>query len=144
MQAAKVWAKKTGHVQKLATNKKSTIFVQSLWNLVKMITSWGNYFHQLPWGWAKNADFSSMAKFWIFFYSYLNNRTNRFQRCFIQCSNVKDFSISIKEIWISCQMNMGLPFAPLCHGWFLATKYVPKAYRRPCKYHKWHWAWKPS
>ena len=32
-------AKKTGHTQKLAINKKSITFVQFLWNLVKMITS---------------------------------------------------------------------------------------------------------
>ena len=50
----KVWAKKkqkkpttTGHVQKLAINKKSTFFVGSSWNLVKMITSWTDYFHQV-------------------------------------------------------------------------------------------------
>ena len=49
--------KKTGHDQKLAINKKSTIFVQSLWNLVKMINSWGNYFHQGSWGLDKNFEF---------------------------------------------------------------------------------------
>ena len=43
-------AKKTGHFQKLAINKKSTIFVLSSWNLVKIITSWGNHFHQVSWG----------------------------------------------------------------------------------------------
>ena len=43
-------AKKTGHTQKLAINKKSTIFVLSLWNLAKIITSWGNHFHQVSWG----------------------------------------------------------------------------------------------
>ena len=30
---------KTAHIQKLAINKKSTIFVQSFWNLVKNINS---------------------------------------------------------------------------------------------------------
>ena len=30
---------KTAHIQKLAINKKSTIFVQSIWNLVKIIIS---------------------------------------------------------------------------------------------------------
>ena len=38
---------KTAQVQKLAIIKKSTIFVQSFWNLVKMITSWGNHVHQV-------------------------------------------------------------------------------------------------
>ena len=33
-------AKNTGHFQKLAINKKSTIFVLSSWNLVKMVTSY--------------------------------------------------------------------------------------------------------
>ena len=37
--STKVRGKKTGHFQKLAINKKSTIFVQSSRNLVKMITS---------------------------------------------------------------------------------------------------------
>ena len=46
----KVWGKKMGHTQKLAINKKSTIFALSLWNLVKIITSWGNHFHQVSWG----------------------------------------------------------------------------------------------
>ena len=40
-------SKKRAHVQKLAISKKSTFFVQSSWNLVKMITSCGNYFHQV-------------------------------------------------------------------------------------------------
>jgi len=43
------WKKKR-HVQKLAMNKKSTIFVLSPWNLVKMITQRGDHFHQLSWG----------------------------------------------------------------------------------------------
>ena len=40
-------AKKTGHFQKLVINKKSTIFVLLSWNLVKMITSWGEHFYQV-------------------------------------------------------------------------------------------------
>ena len=39
--------KKDGHVKNLVINKKSTIFVQSLWNLVKIIASWVEYFHQV-------------------------------------------------------------------------------------------------
>ena len=39
--------KKTGHVQKLAIDKKSTIINQSSWNLVKKIASSDNYFHQV-------------------------------------------------------------------------------------------------
>ena len=43
-------SKKRAHVQKLAISKKSTFFVQSSWNLVKIITSCGNHFHQFSWG----------------------------------------------------------------------------------------------
>ena len=54
----KVWVKKqTRHNQKLVISKKSTIFVLSLWNLVKMITSWGNLFHQVSSGLDKNCGF---------------------------------------------------------------------------------------
>ena len=45
----KVWAKKH-KFKNWPLMKKSTIFVLSSWNLVKMITSWGNHFHQFSWG----------------------------------------------------------------------------------------------
>ena len=46
----KVWGKKKQEdFQKLSINKKSIIFVLSSWNLVKMINSWGDYFHQVSW-----------------------------------------------------------------------------------------------
>ena len=51
-------AKKTGHFQKFVINKKSTIFVQSSCNLVKMIATWANYFHQVS---------SGLEKMWIFY-----------------------------------------------------------------------------
>ena len=38
---------KTAHLQKLAIIKQSTIFVQLWWNLVEMIVSWVNHFHQV-------------------------------------------------------------------------------------------------
>ena len=38
---------KTAHITKLAITKSSTIFAQSLWNLVKINTSWGNDFDQV-------------------------------------------------------------------------------------------------
>ena len=41
----KVWVRKKAHIQELAIGKKSTIFVQSIWNSVKMIIKWGNNFH---------------------------------------------------------------------------------------------------
>ena len=46
----KDWVKKMTHVPKLAISKRSTIFVRSSWNLVKIITSWGNHFDQVSWG----------------------------------------------------------------------------------------------
>ena len=73
----KVWAKKTGHVQNLAKNKKSTIFVQYLWNLVKMITSRGNHFHQVSSGLDKNYGFFIDGQFLnvcFFFYSDLTSQ----------------------------------------------------------------------
>ena len=48
---------KTAHIQKLAINKNSTNFVQSFWNLVKIITSWGNHFPQVSWWLDKNFGF---------------------------------------------------------------------------------------
>ena len=39
--------KKKGDAQKLPINKRSTIFVQSLYNWVKIIASWGNHFQQV-------------------------------------------------------------------------------------------------
>ena len=53
----KVWGKKMRHIQKLAINEKSTIFVESSWNLVKMIISWGNRFPKVSWGLDKNCGF---------------------------------------------------------------------------------------
>ena len=60
----KVWGKKAWHVQNFAINKNSIIFVQSLWNFVKMIISGGDYFHQVSWGSDKKCGFLLMANFW--------------------------------------------------------------------------------
>ena len=54
---SKVWVKKTRHAQKFAISKKSTNFVQSSWNLVKMIAICVNHFYQISWGLDKNCDF---------------------------------------------------------------------------------------
>ena len=40
--------------QKLAIDKKSSIFVLSSWNLVKVTTSWDDHFHQVSWEKDKN------------------------------------------------------------------------------------------
>ena len=47
---------------KYAISEKSTIFVQFLWNFVKIITSWGNYFHQVLWGLKKNCGFFTIGQ----------------------------------------------------------------------------------
>ena len=83
------------HVQKLNISEKSTIFVQSLWNLVKMITSWGNYFHQVSWELDKIVDFFLMLIFLtcpiffllIFYKNFvevIKNITDHFRRIWIQ------------------------------------------------------------
>ena len=60
------------HVQKLAISKKFTIFVQSSWHLVKVIATWGNYFHRVSWGLDKNCGFSTNDEFLVFSYSDLS------------------------------------------------------------------------
>ena len=47
----------------MAINKKSTIFVQSSWNLVEMINSWVDHFHQVSWGLDKNCRFFINGQF---------------------------------------------------------------------------------
>ena len=58
-----VWVKKMKQIQKLAINKQSTFFVQSLWNLVKKITSWVNHFHEVSWGWDTKCVYSTIGPF---------------------------------------------------------------------------------
>ena len=43
--------------------KRSTIFVQSSWNFVKMIIPWGDYFHQVSWGLNKKCGFFTNGQF---------------------------------------------------------------------------------
>ena len=47
----------------MAINKKSTFFVQSSWNFVKIINSCGEYFHQVSWGLDKNCRFFINGQF---------------------------------------------------------------------------------
>ena len=42
-----MWSTSKGHLQKLAINENSKKFCPISWNLVKIITSWGNHFHQV-------------------------------------------------------------------------------------------------
>ena len=60
---SKIWVKKTRHVQNLAISKKTTILVQSSWNLVKIIASWGNRFHQVSWRLDKNCGFFNNSQY---------------------------------------------------------------------------------
>ena len=86
----KILGKRMGHFQKLAINKKSTIFVQSSWNLVKMITSWANHFHQVSWvldkkcGFFTNDQFLNVSRF-LFprLYDDLCSKTHLFQTLFL-------------------------------------------------------------
>ena len=50
-------------MQKLAINRKSTFFVRSLWNLVKIINSWGNHFHKVSWRLDKKCRFITYGQF---------------------------------------------------------------------------------
>ena len=59
----KVWVKKKAHVERLAISKKSTIFVLSSWNVMKMISSWDDYFHQVSWGLDKKYGFFTNGQF---------------------------------------------------------------------------------
>ena len=54
-----IWSlsKKMGLPQKLAIIKKSTFFIQSSWNLVKIIISWAKYFDQVSWRLDKKCGF---------------------------------------------------------------------------------------
>ena len=48
---------KVRQVQQLAISKESTYFFLSSWNLVKIITSWGDLFHQVSWEYDKKWGF---------------------------------------------------------------------------------------
>ena len=53
----------SGLTQKYTFNKKSTIFAQSLWNFVKMIIWWGQYFDQVSYKLGKNCGFFNKSTF---------------------------------------------------------------------------------
>ena len=72
-------SKKMRQAQKLAINKKSTFFVLSSWNLVKIINSWGNHFHKVSWEYNKNCGFFTndqcfnMSRFfWLRLYIFVH------------------------------------------------------------------------
>ena len=99
----KVWAKKPRTLPKVDHYKKSTIFVQSLWNLVKIITLWGNHFHQVSWGLDKNCGFFTNGQFLSvsgFFYSDFTNFLTR-PSCAEPRSSTTGCSISFgPHIWV--------------------------------------------
>ena len=49
--------------KKVTISKKSTIFVQFPWNLVKLTTLRVSYFDQVSWGWTKIVDFLLIVTF---------------------------------------------------------------------------------
>ena len=53
-----------GKGSKLANDKKSTIFLQTLWNLVNVMFSWGGNIDQVSWYSEKNCEFFIISKFW--------------------------------------------------------------------------------
>ena len=55
----------------MTISKKSTIFVQSSWKLVKIIISWGNHFHKVSWGLEKNCGFFINGQFLNMWYLFL-------------------------------------------------------------------------
>ena len=58
-------SKKSGQDQKLSTNKKSTIFEVSSWNLVKRTTTLAHHFDQVWWWYLKNCRFFIISQiFW--------------------------------------------------------------------------------
>ena len=57
---------KKRHVRKLSISKKFTYFVQSSWNLVKIITSRDSYFHKVSWWLEKNCGFFINGWFWTY------------------------------------------------------------------------------
>ena len=54
---------KMRHVQKLVVSKKSTFFVLSSWNLLKITILLGNHFHQILWGQYKKCGFFTYGPF---------------------------------------------------------------------------------
>ena len=54
---------KTRHIKKLTISKKSTILVLFSWNFVKIITSRGDCFPQVSWGWDKKCRFCINGQF---------------------------------------------------------------------------------
>ena len=54
------WQAKQGLSKKRGTSKS---FVQSSWNLVKIIISWANHFHQVSWGSDKKCGFLTNGQF---------------------------------------------------------------------------------
>ena len=56
---------KMWHIQTLAISKKSTIFVPSSWQLMKMIN-----FHQISWGFEKNCWCFTHSQFWVCLYFF--------------------------------------------------------------------------
>ena len=77
----KVWVKDTKTCSKLVSNKKSTIFVQSSWKFIKMISLWGNCFHQVSWELDKKFGLFTPRQFLSV--SRFSNQTLILEKCMI-------------------------------------------------------------
>ena len=99
----KVWGKKTAHFWKLAINKKSTFFVQSAWNLVKIFTLRDNHFHKVSWGSDKKCRFFINGQFLnvSFFYSDLRRESQKQRKCTANIYSQSTVFIQLDScIWI--------------------------------------------
>ena len=47
----------------MAISKKSTFFIQSSWNLVRIIITWGDYFHHVSWWFDEKCRFFTDGQF---------------------------------------------------------------------------------
>ena len=74
----------------MAISKKSTFFVLSLWNMVKMINSWGGYFQQVSEDSTKNVNLLLLANFWVYLFFYSDFR------------NVIRFNLTANPLQLNC------------------------------------------
>ena len=113
-----MWVEKTRHTQKPAISKRSTLFVQSSWNLVKMIAS--IIFTKFPEDRTKNVYFLLMIIFWaciVFSYSdliyMLWGLLVLLVLMFISSCLNNIITLSILRLCIACLQAMGTAFSLL-------------------------------
>ena len=125
----KVWVKKIAHIQKLAINKSSTIFAQSLWYLVKIVTSWVNHFDKVSWRLGKNHGIFTNSQFLVvcsFFYPDF---------IYLQCTVLYSINLTMakntRTIWNYLYLVWFLLY--LCENSICyATRYIAGRQLLPC------------